>query len=438
MTHRYKKHNKKTRKKYIGGSIQEPRKDLPAPTLTIDSKVLENVMDPKVLENIMDPKVLENLIDKSKENVMNIIDNTKENIMYLIELTTPFGILKFVVKTIFQEFKKCVEMLNNILLEQGLFIRNVINVGFETSIYYIIGDVCEDLFLESTCKTKINFLDNKQIEPQKGGGGSSKYSPDTEEEIKKNLFILNQNIISENPNRYNNKEDINIELDKELHLLNKEKLYSFLKCLKVLHSLYKEKYDKEPKIKLPSQNDNPNMCLDFWSNKIQLNKEDEKHCETTGKPLFVSKNYSSNETWKKCSDLHLGKNEITDELNKLCKLDCDNCIMKENYIFFGNSTNEQNISLYLKSIKDVMKNYYDIEDTYIDDTLYVPFKEPMNKKIEDMSEDEQFETFKIDDVEEKKKMPEEISNIFYKIYKINKNYFIQYIISKILIDKLNK
>jgi len=35
-------------------------------------------------------------------------------------------------------------------------------------------------------------------------------------------------------------------------------------------------------------------------------------------------------------------------------------------------------------------------------------------------------------------MPEEISNIFYKIYKINKNYFIQYIISKILIDKLNK
>jgi len=416
MTHRYKKHNIKTRKKYTGGSNQESHKDVPASILT---------MDPKVLENVTDPKVLENVMNTMKENVMNIMNST-----------TAFGIVKGIVKTIFKEFKKCIGMLNNILLEQGLFIRNVINVGFETSIYYIIGDVCEDLFLESTCKTKINFLNHKQIEPQKGG--SSNDLSDTEEEINKNLFILNENIISENPSRYVNKKDINIELDKELHLLNKEILYSFLKCLKVLHSLYKEKYDKEPKIKLPSQNDNPNMCLDFWSNKIQLNKEDEKHCETTGKPLFVSKNYSSNETWKKCSDLHLGKNEITDELNKLCKLDCDNCIMKENYIFFGNSTNEQNISLYLKSIKDVMKNYYHIEDTYIDDTLYVPFKEPMKKPIEEMSEDEQFETFKINDVKEKKEMPEEISNIFYKIYKINKNYFIQYIISKILIDKLNK
>jgi len=79
----------------------------------------------------MDPKVL--------ENAMNIMNNA-----------SPFGI----VKTIFQEFKKCVEMLNNILLEQGLFIRNVIHVGFETSIYYIIGDVCEDLFSESTCKNQ--------------------------------------------------------------------------------------------------------------------------------------------------------------------------------------------------------------------------------------------------------------------------------------------
>jgi len=31
------------------------------------------------------------------------------------------------------------------------------------------------------------------------------------------------------------------------------------------------------------------MCLDFWSNKIQLNKEDEKYCERTGKPLFFVK-----------------------------------------------------------------------------------------------------------------------------------------------------
>jgi len=97
---------------------------------------------------------------------------------------------------------------------------------------------------------------------------------------------LNQNIISENPSRYENKEDIIKALDKELHILDKNQLYMFLKCLKVLHSLYEEKYDKEPEIKLPSQKDNDNMCLDFWSNKIQLNKEDEKYCERTGKPLF--------------------------------------------------------------------------------------------------------------------------------------------------------
>jgi hypothetical protein len=395
MTHRYKKkHNKKTRKKYIGGSISEPHKDVHVPTLTMDPKVLENAM--------------------------NIMNNA-----------SPFGI----VKTIFQEFKKCVEMLNNILLEQGLFIRNVIHVGFETSIYYIIGDVCEDLFSESTCKTKINFLNHKQIEPQKGGG--SNYSPETEEEIKRELFILNQNIISENPSRYENKEDIIKALDKELHILDKNQLYMFLKCLKVLHSLYEEKYDKEPEIKLPSQKDNDNMCLDFWSNKIQLNKEDEKYCERTGKPLFFVKNYSSNETWKKCTDLHLGKNKITHELKDLCMVKCPNCLMNENYNIFGKSTNEPNFALYLKSIKDVMNNYYHIEYTHSHDTLYAPFKEPMKKKIEEMSENEQFETFKINDVKEKKKMPEEISDIFYKIYKINKNYFIQYIIFQILIQQMN-
>lgn len=291
MTSKYKKKRKKTRKKMKGGT-----------TSTVEVSQMEEIA----------------------ESFKCII--------------SPFCMISKIIKVIYTELENSIEMNDNILREPGLFLRNVYNLGGESTLKGIIGEVCFDIFDENVCETKINHLWHKNQLPEipekktkpetVQSGGANQDENDKDMSI--NAIIIKSNNISMNTIDYK-KEYMKQYIYDQFDSVDLQVLYNILKYIKVMKDIY------EPigEIKKPE----PNPPVIFVTNDKPTN---------------------TYEDWKLCSNYQQGKN-VTEEVKEKCKVD-------NRPTMYEQSTMEPTIINYqpvftncFYNIVEVLEHYYTVD-----------------------------------------------------------------------------
>lgn len=257
---------------------------------------------------------------------------------------TFYGPLKL-GKLLFNEIKFSIDMINNVLLETGLYIRNVYSYGGESTLDGIIGDVCFDLFDKLTCDSKINEIMKvekfhrtktfiKDTPKQAGGSNANndKQKSNIIEAITKYAKKIKYYNLSVDTFFTDNKDYIEIYIDKQFKYIQIEHLFEILKIMHIMNHLYDE---KNIKIK----NTDP---LPIFRNEIMI-----------GEDYFT--------TWNLCSKFHQGVSMNDDvDYKKKCKMDYD--IMKNQGLYsYSNINYRPMFSLCFNYIANILKNYYSVE-----------------------------------------------------------------------------
>lgn len=256
------------------------------------------------------------------------------------------------------------KMINSVLLETGMYTKNVFTYGLESSLYYIIGDVCMDIFKETTCKIKLNkllnmsFTKNKKKENEKKEnvqlGGSinlppelqnvlknsqPESQPEVQEEVQPeniNAIIIAHNMIS---HKFAYPDVAKQYILEQLKLVDEYELYEYLKYIKILEDLYGEEIDKEKK------EEEEDFVLPLFQNTTSLN------------------NISFAE-WKECSDYHRSET-LNETMSEKCDLKCDLCRMKNQHLILVNKSIDYhpNFITYFRNLNIVIKQYYNIKNS---------------------------------------------------------------------------
>lgn len=227
----------------------------------------------------------------------------------LVKIATCFinplcGITKL-FEILHSEIKFCIEMVNNIFLESGLYLTNIYKYGGESSLEGIIDKVCFDIFDEKICKTKINeLLYIKQLPDdiinkimstkethhleQKGGTTNSI-----------NALIIKNNNISIDTFFSDNKDYVQKYILDQFRPIKSKDLYTILKYIKLMNHLY----DKDVK----NEKINKSDPIPIFKNEIGIGS-------------------NSFNTWNLCSKYHQGEN-----------------VKKDIYKYFGENASEKQI-----------------------------------------------------------------------------------------------
>lgn len=296
-------------------------------------------------------------IDKSSALVKAATDGFPNEILkdFLTFYINPFGGIIQMVKMVYNELKFSIDMVNNIFLETGLYITNLYEYGFESSLQEILKDgVCFDLFDEITCKTSIGELlymsklsdkdpiIHKILNKNKSGkiiqnGGS------TVEPITPNAIVIKSHNISTETFFSDDKDYVKKYILNQFLNSKLPTLYDILKSMKIMHHLYDKHITNVKIIKNPP--------VPIVNNKINIG-------------------YNSFVTFNLCSNYHQGKN-VTDEISKYFEKDADVnkiCEINDITMYEQSKQSSSNINytpvftIYFEDIAKVLKNYYTVNN----------------------------------------------------------------------------
>lgn len=301
-------------------------------------------------------------------------------------ISSPFCMISKIIKVIYTELKNSVEMVNNILGENGLFLSNVYNFGGESTLKGIIGDVCFDIFDKRICETKINHLLYKDQLPeipekqnkkpiqseslQKGGTIN-------DENITNNAILIKSNNISMDTIDYD-KSHIEKYIYYQFQLVEIQPLYNILKYMKVLNDLY------EPTIgEIKKPESNPPI-------------------------FFVTNDKPTNtyEDWKLCSNYEQGK-FVTEEVKKKCIVDNRPTMYEQSTIKPTIMNYEPVFTKCFYDIVNVLKEYYTINyDKNNKKNYYFGEKKKIKELEPDLSNElkEVYKVIKFFNIDEQLKM----------------------------------
>lgn len=256
-----------------------------------------------------------------------------------------YGPLKL-VQLVFNELKFSIDMINNVFLETGLYIRNVFSYGGESTLDGIIGDVCFDLFDKLTCDSKINEImkvekfkrSNGTIKKLQAGGtktnADKSESKIIEAKTKYAKKIKNHNI-SVDTLFTDNMDYIEIYINKQFKNIQIENLFEILKIMHIMKHLYNTKIEQNIKIK----NTDP---LPIFKNEIMI-----------GEDYF--------KTWNLCSKFHQGVSTNDDvDYKKICKMDYD-IMNKQGLYSYSNINYNPMFRKCFNNIVNILKDYHTIE-----------------------------------------------------------------------------
>lgn len=359
---------------------------------------------------------------------------------------------------VWNEFKFSIEMLNDILLLSGLYVKNLFYLGFESNLNNILPEyICFDLFDENTCNTKIiKLLNMKSLKEEnkllpkeliyRGGqrGGSfsqtckneqtpgvvcpdnrsneNELKPEPEPFINPIVKVLKNNVSFTTLDAFPDKETANVFLLNIFKVCSIYDLYNILKIIRVLYFIDDGKPIPEPE---PSQ-------------KNKLNKDDVLRLEHNFK---MSKGFKE---WKKCNDFHLERNmddQTRQEIVELCNVKCDDCTMKKQSLLHTSKDNyNPSFGNSYETLQDILEIYYkgDKSKTYDHSNIYDALKDEDQriKFLNSLTEEQIFDFFNIGTPTNKEPMEEEVLVELKKYAKMNRELFIHNIVSKLLLYKL--
>lgn len=252
--------------------------------------------------------------------------------------------------------EKNVKALNNMLIENGLFLSNVYKLGGESTLKGIIGDVCFDIFDERICETKINHLlykDKLPDIPQKKniiqtgsvqtGGANQDANKTSFDDMSIEAKIIYSNNISMDSIDYD-KDYIEKYIYNHFRSINLQTLFDILKYIKVLNTIYENTIGE---IKKPESN--PPINLVTNDKTLMQNTYDE---------------------WSLCSNYHQGKiptDKVTEQIKKKCNMDDRPTMYEQSTMKLTDMNYEPVFTKCFFDIIKVLKEYYTIEYDELDE-----------------------------------------------------------------------
>lgn len=314
--------------------------------------------------------------------------------------TNPFCGITKIFEILYTEIRFCIEMMNNVLLESGLYLRNIYNHGGESSLYGIIGEVCYDFFDKNLCTTKINeLLYNKPIVKLQIGGEGLNSKLSTNATIIKSYNISISTILSDNKNYI---EHYILDQCKEI---KPEILFDILKYMKILNDLYKENI-----------------------NEVKIEKK---------VPISISKNkisvgVNSFKVWNVCSKYQQGTYN-REEINKLFG---ENANIKEICQIEDNTMYEQSLNESKTINYEPIFIHYFFKIVYILKQYYT-VKNINSEQLKDEKNDNPFKYFG-DPIKTSKPMEDDVYEELKEVYKVISTFSIHTILFKLFLCKFKK
>lgn len=364
-----------------------------------------------------------------------------------------------IIKTLTNEFIFSIQMLNDILLLSGLYVKNLFYLGTESNLNNILPEsICFDLFDEKTCNAKIVKLlniqslkeDNKRLPKelmyrgQRGGSfratcknkqtpgvvcaddrsNENPYKPKVEP-IKNPIVIALEHTTFPKLDIFPDKETSHVYLLNQMKAFSIYNLYNILKILRVLYYID----DGEP---IEEQKETEQKETEQY----KLHKDDVLRIEHNFKK---SKGFKE---WQKCNDFHLERNidETTrDELVQQCNVKCPDCTMKKQSYLYTNPDEYGSFENSYIVLQKVIQLYYvcDKSKTYNHSNIYEKLKDENTRiLVMQMTDDELFDYFNIGIPQRKEYLGDDVLSELKRASRLNRSLGVLRIVSKLLLYKL--